>query len=151
MPAAGEIRAARGRMVSTENRKRCWMTLPAKAARQSSMSGMPSVESTAIARCLASAAVPGPSAGNCQEWAMRPRNVAARLAAIGGASTISTKVPPASMNQVLTSALLTTSPRLIASSSRFGVGSSVRSLSSRSSAIAAAQPCGASAPKTPPA
>src|SRR5271170_3750544 len=44
-------------------------------------------------------------------------------------------VPPAMRNQVFTSALLTTSPRRIASSSRFGVGSSVRSLASRSSAM----------------
>jgi hypothetical protein len=78
-------------------------------------------------------------------------NVACRLPAAGGANTMSTKVPPPIMNQVLTSALLTTSPRLIASSSRFGVGSSVRSVSSRSSAIELCYPCGASALSTPPA
>jgi hypothetical protein len=39
-------------------------------------------------------------------------------------------VPPAMVNQVFTSMLLTTSPRLSACSRRRGVGSSVRSLDS---------------------
>jgi hypothetical protein len=63
-----------------------------------------------------------------------PRNVISSVCAIGVANTISTSTPPAIVNQVLTSALRTTSPRLMASSSRFAVGSSERSVSSRSSA-----------------
>src|SRR3984885_2869850 len=62
-----------------------------------------------------------------------------RLVAAGAAKTISTIVPPAIVNQVETSVLLTTSPRLMASSRRRGVGSSVCSVSSRSSAITIAQ------------
>jgi hypothetical protein len=45
-------------------------------------------------------------------------------------NAISSSDAPAMMNQVLTSWLLTTSPRLSASSRRFWVGSSERSLSS---------------------
>ena len=53
-----------------------------------------------------------------------------RLDAIGAANTMIISVPPAMANQVFTSMLLTTSPRRSASSSRRGVGSSVRSFAS---------------------
>jgi hypothetical protein len=67
---------------------------------------------------------------------MRPRNVACRLDAIGAANSIIISVPPAKVNQVFTSMLLTTSPWRSASSRRRGVGSSVRSfVSVLSSAI----------------
>ncbi len=59
----------------------------------------------------------------------------------------STSVAPAMTNQVETSWLLTTSPRLSASSRRFCVGSSVFSDLSCSSAMA--YPGAASAPSTP--
>jgi hypothetical protein len=61
--------------------------------------------------------------------------------AIGAANTMIVSVPPAIMNQVFTSMLLATSPRRSASSSRRGVGSSVRSFDSLfSSAIRARSP-----------
>ena len=64
-------------------------------------------------------------------------------------NAISTSVAPAMMNQVLTSWLLTTSPRLSASSRRFCVGSSVFSVLSVSAMRAPGQPCGARSPSTP--
>ena len=68
---------------------------------------------------------------------MMPRIVVVRSLLIGPENAISTSVAPAMTNQVLTSWLLTTSPRLSASSSRFWVGSSVLSVFAGSSAMQA--------------
>jgi len=64
-------------------------------------------------------------------------------------NAINTSVAPAMMNQVLTSWLLTTSPRLSASSKRFWVGSSVFSVLSVSAMGVPGQACGAKSPSTP--
>src|SRR5216683_5133119 len=66
---------------------------------------------------------------------MKPRNVASNPLPIAPENDMRISVPAEMMNQVLTSWLLTTSPRSSASSSRFWVGSSERSVSSRSSAM----------------
>src|SRR5947199_10394367 len=66
---------------------------------------------------------------------MRPRSVVVMPMPIVPEKPISSSVPPAITNQVLTSWLLITSPRSSASSRRFWVGSSDRSVSSRSSAM----------------
>ena len=62
---------------------------------------------------------------------------------------ISTSVAPAMMNQVETSWLLTTSPRSIASSRRFCVGSSVFSELSGCSSAMSRHPFGARLTSTP--
>jgi hypothetical protein len=64
-------------------------------------------------------------------------------------NVVKASVPAAMMNQVLTSWLLTTSPRLSASSSYFWVGSSVFSLSLSSAIAGPGQSGGASSPSTP--
>ena len=61
------------------------------------------------------------------ELAISPRNVVVRPPLIEPENASASASPPAITNQVLTSWLLTTSPRSSASSSRFCVGSSVRS------------------------
>src|SRR6266851_3151099 len=66
---------------------------------------------------------------------MRPRSVVVIPCPIGAENAIRISVAAAMTNQVLTSWLLATSPRSSASSSRFWVGSSERSVSSRSSAM----------------
>ncbi len=78
----------------------------------------------------------GPSIFMLCALAISPRMVTARLLLMLPENAISTSVPPAMMNQVLTSWLLTTSPRLSASSRRFCVGSSVFSVLSVLSASA---------------
>ncbi len=76
-----------------------------------------------------------PSVGISKECASRLRIAVCRLTAVGPEKIISDSVAPPIMNQVETSMLLTTSPRSIAWSRRRGVGSSVCSASSCSSAI----------------
>ena len=82
--------------------------------------------------------------------AISPRMVVVRSLLMVPENAISTSAAPAIMNQVLTSWLLTTSPRLRASSRRFCVGSSVLLVSSDSSAMPAlSQPPGARSTRTP--
>ena len=77
--------------------------------------------------------------------------MACRLVATEPPNIMIISVPPAIMNQVLTSMLRATSPRRIASSRRLGVGSSVRSFESEfSSAMRCAYPCGVISCSTPP-
>ena len=67
----------------------------------------------------------GPSILISCALAMSPRMVAVRALPMLPENVLSTSAAPAMMNQVLTSWLLTTSPRSSASSRRFCVGSSV--------------------------
>src|SRR5712691_1199516 len=136
-PAAGEIFESCGRSDSADQTKRCWIMLPATAASISSRNGIATaaiasapMRASARVRPLASIAMP------CT-LPTRPRKMVARPAPIEPEKIIRLSAAAAMTNQVLTSWLLTTSPRSIASSSRFWVGSSERSAWSRSSATGA--------------
>jgi hypothetical protein len=110
--------------------------LPAIAANIRRSSGIAIAAMTSTPMRPVRLSNPPPSAGMRQELASRPASVAFRLVPISVENDISTSVAPEMMNQVETSWLLATSPRLSASSSRFWVGSSDFSVSSVSSAIA---------------
>jgi hypothetical protein len=125
-PAIGEMRLSLGASESVVHTSRCCTTLPITAASASSRNGMASAESTSMPSFLDSQISAGPSMLRSCALAMRPRIVAVNRSPMPPENATITKVAPAMMNQVLTSWLLTTSPRLSASSNRFWVGSSVR-------------------------
>ena len=75
----------------------------------------------------------GPPTSYRSALAITTRNCCIRLALVQGAIMASTAPVPPSMNQITTSGLLATSPRLRASSMRFWDGSSVLLESSLSS------------------
>src|ERR1700742_4390266 len=109
--------------------------LPAIAASASINSGTPIAAITAYSRFCANCSKAGPSTRNIHELAIRLRSGVSIPPPIDPENVDSTSVPPAIMNQVLTSWLLATSPRSWASSRRFWVGSCVLSEESFSSAI----------------
>src|SRR5688572_18310128 len=117
------------------------MTLPATAASISSRKGIATAANTSPPSRPEIESRPLPSAGIWCAFAISPRNVVDSPLLMLPAKAASISVAPAITNQVETSWLLTTSPRLIASSSRFCVGSCERSVScwSPSSAIYASR------------
>src|SRR5262249_55300385 len=134
-PASGEIFESFGLSASSDHTKRCWTMLPPTAASGSSRSGIATAAITSRPSFSAMPTKPRPSMRIAPEWAIRPRSVVARPLAIEPENAIRSSAPAAITNQVLTSWLLTTSPRSSASSSRFWVGSSECSVSSWASAI----------------
>src|ERR1700760_3113031 len=134
-PEAGEILSKLGISDSADHTIRCCSMLPAIAAITSINRGTPSAPISIYSSRCANCRRLGPSTLNIQELASRLRNGICRPP-IDPENDDSTSVAPAIMNQVLTSWLLTTSPRSSASSRRFCVGSSVLSEESSSSAIA---------------
>ncbi len=134
-PAAGEILDSLGAITSSDQISRCWTRLPPSAASISSRNGMATAAISSRPIFSNSRGSAGPSILILCALASSPRMVVVRLALMLPENAISTSVAPLMMNQVLTSWLLTTSPRLSASSKRFWVGSSVFSVLSVSSAI----------------
>src|SRR4051794_36122431 len=128
-PAPGEIFSNFGFICSLDHTRRCCSMLPAIAASASINSGTPIAPSTTKQRWRASSSSPGPSVWIIQELAIRLRSGSSRPP-IDPEKVDMISVLPAITNQVLTSWLLTTSPRSSASSRRFCVGSSVFSESS---------------------
>ena len=136
-PAAGEILDSLGARTSSDQISLCWIRLPPSAASISSRNGMATAAISSTPIFSNSRGSAGPSILILCALARSPRMVVVRSALMPPENAISTSVAPAMMNQVLTSWLLTTSPRLSASSRRFCVGSSVFSVLSVSSAISA--------------
>src|SRR5690242_1668736 len=134
-PESGEIFENFGLSCSPDQTRRCCIMLPAIAASASIKSGTPIAPITAMPRLLPSARRPGPSARTIQELAIRFLSGTIIPPPIEPEKVDRISVPPAITNQVLSSWLLTTSPRSSASSRRFWVGSSVLSSVSLSSAI----------------
>ncbi len=110
--------------------------LPKIAAITRIRSGTPNAAMIAYSSCVVSKIRPGPSVRMRWAFSSSPRSETC-IVPIEPENADSASVAPAMMNQVLTSWLLTTSPRSSASSSRFWVGSSVFSERSVSSAICA--------------
>lgn len=135
-PATGEIFDSRGLSGSADHSRRCWMTLPARAASASTIAaGAIAVITPAPSSPTRRRRPPRSNAKSCAP-ARTARMLAIRLAAVEPEKATRASAAPAITNQVVTSWLLTTSPCLSASSRRLWVGSSVLLLSSRSSAMA---------------
>src|SRR5438477_8427503 len=134
-PEAGDILLSLGLSASPDHTRRCCTTLPMIAAIASINNGTPIAATTAYSSEAVSARSPGPSLRIIQELAIRLRIGTRMPPPIDPENVDSSSVAPAITNQVLSSWLLTTSPRSSASSRRFCVGSSVLSEVSFSSAI----------------
>ncbi len=132
-PASGEILFSFGIKLSALNTSRCCTTLPEIAAIISTSIGIPRATISACSMCLSNSKSEVPSVRMLCALASRSRSETLMLPN-EPENAESASVAPAMMNQVLTSWLLTTSPRSSASSRRFWVGSSVFSERSVSSA-----------------